>query len=102
MRVAEQVVRTGPFGRKLRLRVDLHGVSVFGPRDHTLIRWEWIEDLEVGDGVTVRSATSEVNFPRRAFGLSPDALARLLREAASIEQRPEVIARLGAGGRSLG
>ncbi len=49
-RVAEHRFRPRPFARPLRLRVDLHGVSLFPPRgDRTLIRWEWIEAIEVDD-----------------------------------------------------
>ena len=36
-RVAEDVVRRRPFGRPVRLRVDLHGVSVLGPGDEMFI-----------------------------------------------------------------
>jgi hypothetical protein len=97
-RVAEQIVRPRRLGPKVLLRVDLHGVSRFGPRSghHTLIRWEWIEDIVVGDGVNVRSAGDTVNFPPGAFGLEPAELAERLRAARGIEQRTDVIASLNA------
>ena len=91
-RVAEWHVRTRPLRPKLKLRVDLHGVSVFGPRrERTLIRWEWMEDITAGDGVTVRSANAEVHLPDGAFGLGTDDLAEKLRQARSITRRPDVI-----------
>ncbi|MDQ4142962.1 MAG: hypothetical protein M3198_04315 [Actinomycetota bacterium] len=94
-RVAEQLVRTRLFGPKLRLRVDLHGVSVFGPGDErTLIRWEWIREVSCGDGVVVRSDSAEVHLPSGAFGMDAEELAHHLEEARSIERRPEVIASL--------
>jgi len=97
-RVAEEVVRPRRLGPKVLLRVDLHGVSRFGPKSgrHTLIRWEWIEDIAVDAGVTVRSAGETVNFPPGAFGLEPTELAERLRAARGIEQRPDVIASLNA------
>lgn len=100
-RVAEDAVRIRRFGPKLRVRVDLHGVSTFGPGEqHTLIRWEWIEDIAVDVGVRVRSANAEIELPPRAFGLRPDDLAQRLRQACSIERRPRVIAELnGFSGR---
>ncbi len=94
-RVAEHRFRPRLFARKLRLRVDLHGVSLFPPGgDHTLIRWEWIEDISVEDGVVVRSANATVTFPPGAFGLSPEALAERLRAARSITERPDVLGEL--------
>ena len=97
-RVAEEVVRPRRLGPKVLLRVDLHGVSRFGPKSgrHTLIRWEWIEDIAVDAGVTVRSAGDTVNFPPGAFGLEPTELAERLTAARGIEQRPDVIASLNA------
>ena len=94
-RVAEHVLRSRPFGPKLRFRVDLHGVSVYrakGP--HTLIRWEWIEEIRVDGGVVVRSATSEITLPAGAFGLDPAALAERLQQAGAVHRRAEVIAEL--------
>lgn len=78
------------------LRVDLHGVSVFGRGGHHLVRWEWIEAITVGDGVTVRSASDEVALPAGAFRLPPAQLAERLEAARSIDRRPEVIASLTA------
>lgn len=96
-RVAEQVVRARRLGAKKVVRVDLHGVSVFGRKDadHQLIRWERIEsiDLDAG-GVVVRSARTEIRLPSRAFGLEPADLAERLGAARSMEARPEVIAGL--------
>lgn len=91
-------MRSRRLGPKVLLRVDLHGVSRFGPKSgrHTLIRWEWIEDIAVDSGVTVRSAGETVNFPPGAFGLEPTELAERLRAARGIEQRPDVIASLNA------
>ena len=95
-RVAEQVVRTRFLGPKLRLRVDLHGVSVFGPGDQrTLIRWERIQDIRAGHGVAVRSETAEITLPPGASGLEPQDLAGRLAAPCSPESRPEVIAQLG-------
>lgn len=91
-------MRTSRFARKKKLRVDLHGISVFGPGDqHTLIRWEWITDITVGTGVLVRSHNAEIRFTEGAFGLPPADLAALLRRARSIEYRGEVIGRLTQG-----
>ena len=98
-RSAEHKLRSGLFGPRLRLRVDLHGVSMFGPNDqHKLIRWEWIDTITVDKGVVVRSTSDELRFPRRAFELSPDVLAQRLEEARSINRRPEVIGQLLSGG----
>jgi hypothetical protein len=94
-RVAEDAIRLRRFGPKLRVRVDLHGVSTFGPGDqHSLIRWEWIEDIAVDRGVRVRSANAEIELPPRAFGLPPGELAQRLRDACSIERRPRIIGEL--------
>ena len=96
LRAAEHMVRSSPFGPKLRLRVDLHGVSVFGPGDErTLIRWEWIEHIAVGRGVEVRSANSEIALPPGAFGVPPQTLCQLLEDARSLEARADVIEQLG-------
>lgn len=95
-RVAEHVVRSRRFGPKILCRVDLHGVSVFGPGDaHTAIRWEWIEAISVeSGGVHVKSAKEAVMLPSGAFGFEPDALAKRLEEARSITRRPEIIGEL--------
>ena len=93
--VAEHQVRSGRFRPKQRVRVDLHGVSVFGPGPHrTLIRWEWVETISVEGGVVVRSADDRLTLPPGAFGLAPDALAAELERARSIVHRPDVIGSL--------
>lgn len=97
-RVADFVVRRRRFGPKVTLRVDLHGVSTFGPGDQrALIRWEWITDISVAEGVVVRSSKERVEFPPGSFGMAPAALAERLEEARSIEHRTDVIAGLNAG-----
>ncbi len=94
-RVAEDVIRTRWFGRKVRVRVDLHGVSVFGPGDErVLIRWEWVQGISVRDGVVVTSDRAEIAIPAGAFGLTPDALGAALRRAQALDARPDVIAAL--------
>jgi hypothetical protein len=93
-------MRPKRFGSKVLLRVDLHGVSHFGPGDsRTLIRWEWIESIAVdeNDGVVVRSATEEVVLPSGAFGLASDTLAAQLEGAQSIRDRSEIIGQLAGG-----
>jgi hypothetical protein len=100
-RVAEEMVPAGPSGTQVRLRVDLHGISVFGPAgERTLIRWEWIQDIEVDDAVHVRSAGSTLTLPSGAFGLTPPRLAERLQAAQSLHDRADIIEELGAGGRS--
>ena len=98
-RVAEHVVRGRLFGPKRLLRVDLHGVSMFGAGDEkALIRWEWVEAVVVERGsVVVRSADEAITIPSGSFGLSPATLAGELELARNIRTRPDVIARLGAG-----
>jgi hypothetical protein len=94
-RVVEHVLRSRPFGPKLRLRVDLHGISMFPAKSrHTLIRWEWIEDIAVEGGVVVRSATEEIRLPAGAFGRAPRDLAERLRAAGAITSRADVISEL--------
>lgn len=96
-RVAEHVVRGRFFGPRRLFRVDLHGVSVFAAGDERcLVRWEWVESIEVepGAGVVVRSATDRIALPAGAFGLTSEALAAELERARSITARSEVIARL--------
>ncbi len=97
-RVAECEVRTKRFGPKLRFRVDLHGVSVFGPgNEHLLIRFEWLETITVEEGAAVvRSLYDEIRFPPGAFGLDPDTLAQRLEEARSIHRRADIIGQLTA------
>lgn len=100
-RIAEQEIRRRRFGPRVRLRVDLHGVSVFGPGNrHHAIRWEWIEDISSGDAVVVRSANDAVTIPAGTFGLAPSALAEKLETARSIVRRPDVIAELSGGAAS--
>jgi hypothetical protein len=95
--VAEHVVRRRPFGRRQRLRIDLHGVSVFGPGDHhQVIRWEWVESIVVADGVVVAGGGHEIALPAGAFGLEPSVLAERLRAAGSLEYRTDVIGQLSA------
>ncbi len=94
-RVAEDLVRPRRFGPKVVMRVDLHGVSMLGPgEERTMIRWEWVEAIEVDSDVTVRSATDEVCFPKGSFGIDAPALAHRLQEARSIDSRTEAIAAL--------
>lgn len=98
-RVAEHVFRTRRWGPRQRLRVDLHGVSVFGPGDRqVLIRWEWVEAIasEASAGVTVSSGSEVITLPPGAFGFDPVELAAELEEARSIVHRPDVIGRLNA------
>lgn len=95
-RVAEHVVRGRLFGPDRLLRVDLHGVSAFGAGDErALIRWEWVEAIEVVKGaVTVRSADESIALPDGSFGLPLEELAAELERARSIERRSDVIVRL--------
>jgi len=98
-RVAEHVVRKRLFGARQLLRVDLHGVSLFGAGDEkALIRWEWVEGIEVAHGsVVVRSASDTIVLPPGAFGLGAEALADELLRARSIQDRSDVIHRLSGG-----
>lgn len=84
----------------VRVRVDLHGVSIFGPGDRrTLIRWEAITSIEAANGVVVRSQGAELTIPPRAFGVDPPQLASRLEAAKSIVDRPDVIGELSERGR---
>lgn len=98
MRVAEHVMRSHMFGPRIRFRVDLHGVSCFGPgEDRTLIRWEWVDTIAVEEGsVVVTSSKDRVTFPSGAFGFAAPDLAQRLEAARSITRRPEVIGELQA------
>ena len=89
-------MRTRRFGPKVLYRVDLHGVSTFGPGDQrTLIRWEWMEAISVEDDtVVVTSANDRVVLPSGVFGFEPQPLAQRLEEARSITRRPEIIGEL--------
>ncbi len=88
------------FGPRQLLRVDLHGVSLFGAGDEkVLIRWEWVEGIDIDRGsVHVRSATDTIDMPAGAFGLDAGALAGELLRARSIQDRSDVIRRLSGGG----
>jgi hypothetical protein len=105
-RVAEHVVRGRLFGPSRLLRVDLHGVSEFGAGDErALIRWEWVEAIEVEKGsVLVRGAEESILMPSGAFGMAAEELASELERARAIHNRSDVIARLttDAGGEEDG
>ena len=98
-RVAEHVVRRRLFGPKQLLRVDLHGVSMFGAGDEkSLIRWEWVEAIEADrSGVVVRSADEAILLPGGSFGMVPKDLADELERARNIRVRSDVIRRLSEG-----
>jgi hypothetical protein len=98
-RVAEHVVRGRLFGPKRLLRVDLHGVSEFGAGDErALIRWEWVEGIEIERGsVVVRAAEESIVLPDGAFGLGVRELAEELEKARGITDRSDVIRRLSSG-----
>ena len=87
------------FGPKRLLRVDLHGVSAFGAgEERALIRWEWVEAIEVErDSVVVRAAEETIVMPSGAFGLGAEDLAEELERARAITNRSDVIGRLGEG-----
>lgn len=102
-RVAEHTTATGLLRRRqLLVRVDLHGVSTFGPGDeHTLIRWERIEDIVSSPGgVEVVTSAGRLQLPPAAFGLSVDALVVQLRRAADPDERGVVIDELAVAGGS--
>jgi hypothetical protein len=103
-RVAEHVVRGRLFGPKRLLRVDLHGVSAFGAGDErALIRWEWVEAIEVERGsVVVRGGEDTIVLPSGAFGLDAKELAAQLEQARAITSRSDVIRRLSVGGADEG
>lgn len=92
-RSVEETVRAGRFGPTLRLRIDLHGVSSFGPGRHrALIRWEWIEKVASHPhGVVVTSNRDKIVLPSGVFGLEPAALAERLERAGSIFMRADII-----------
>jgi hypothetical protein len=75
-------------------------VSAFGAGgDRALIRWEWVDAIVVERGsVVVRSSDSEIELPSGCFGLPPEELAEQLEQARAIQNRPDVIRRLSAGG----
>ena len=98
-RVVEEMFRTGRFGPRVRLRVDLHGVSTFGPGEHhEVIRWEWIESVAADHrGVTVTSHNGKIVLPPGVFGLESEQLAHLLTEAGSIFKRGDALEEIGRG-----
>lgn len=98
-RVVEQVIKPGRSSVQIRVRVDLHGVSTFGPGSHhSVIRWEWIKEITADPhGVTVSSANCTIVLPAGVFGLAPDALAERLTEAGSIFVRGDVLEALAQG-----
>jgi hypothetical protein len=98
-RVAEHVFRGRPFGPKRLIRVDLHGVSMFAAGDvRALIRWEWVEGIDVEKGVVVvRSADETITIPSGCFGMGPKELAGELEQARDILARSDVIRRLSGG-----
>ncbi len=98
-RVAEHVVRGRLFGPTRLVRVDLHGVSEFGEEEeHTLLRWEWVEAIEVDrESVVVRGGESSILLPSGAFGLQAKDLAEELERARGIQNRSDVIGRLSGG-----
>lgn len=99
--VAEDQVRARRFGKAQRVRVDLHGISIFGgPSERTLIRWEWIDSISPeSSGVVVGSKAATLTLPKGAFGLAPSELAARLQSARSIVERPDVIGSLLSTGR---
>ena len=87
------------FGPRRLLRVDLHGVSEFaGGDEHTLVRWEWIEAIELDrDSVVVRGGQETIVLPSGAFGLPANELVQELEQARGIQSRSDVIGRLSGG-----
>lgn len=104
--MAETVVRSGVFGRSLRVRVELHGVSIIGPGDERqVMRWEWVDSITPGaGGVVVAGDGKQLVVPTGAFGLSSAVLAGLLRRAGDIDERVAVMDELNgvAGDTPLG
>ncbi len=95
--MAEDTVRLRRLGPKVKVRVDLHGVSLTGPGDsRNFVRWEWMEEITAGDGVVVRSDRGELRIPSGAFGLRAPDLAQRLRAAREIDRRTDVIGGLVA------
>lgn len=95
-RVAETVVRKRLLGRPVRVRVELHGVSLHGPGDQRqIMRWEWIDSVDaVAGGVLVAGDGKQLLVPAGAFGLATTDLAHLLRQAGDIDERITVMDRL--------
>ncbi|MFN2388791.1 MAG: hypothetical protein ABR575_04195 [Actinomycetota bacterium] len=96
-RVVETEVKTRRFARPLRVRIDLHGVSTGAPGSRRVIRWEWIESIDVRkDGLVIRASRGAIELPDGTFGLESERLAELLEAARAIERRADVIGRLSA------
>ncbi|MGH9121136.1 MAG: hypothetical protein ACRDYC_04200 [Acidimicrobiales bacterium] len=99
-RVVEEIVEYDD-STVVRMRVDLHGCSTFGPKegDHTVLRWEWISEITAGeDGVVIAADSDglgEIFFPAGLFGMPADQLGELLRLALSIVNRGDVLDELG-------
>ncbi|MGQ0745058.1 MAG: hypothetical protein ACT4OS_12160 [Acidimicrobiales bacterium] len=94
--VAEHLVRSRWGAPLTRVRVDLHGVSVFGSGgERALLRWEWITTIEADpSGVVVGSEATNLTLPPGSFNLPGPELAERLGRARSIVDRPEVIGTL--------
>lgn len=77
-------------------------MSSFGAGgEKVLIRWEWVEGIDVDRGaVVVRSATDTIRLPAGSFGLAAVGLADELGRARSIQDRSDAIRRLS--GASVG
>lgn len=91
-RVAADTVRLRRFGPKVSVRIDLHGVSLTGPKgDRSFVRWEWMEEISVAKGVLVRSGRGDLLLPPGTFRIPSEDLAQQLRIGRSIEHRTEVI-----------
>jgi hypothetical protein len=97
--VVEAMIREGRFGPVRRLRIDLHGISTFGPgRHHSLIRWERLCELSAdAHGVTASSPTAQIVLPAGLFGCNPVELSEKLEHARSIFERADVLAELSGG-----
>lgn len=74
-------------------------MSAFGAgEERALIRWEWVEAIEVDrDSVVVRGAEETIVMPSGSFGLGAGDLAEELERARGIQNRSDVIGRLGEG-----
>jgi hypothetical protein len=72
---------------------------MFGAGDaKALIRWEWIEGIEVERaGVVIRSADESITLPDGSFGLAARELAAELERGRSIRTRSDVIRHLSGG-----
>lgn len=69
-----------------------------GGEEHTLLRWEWVEAIEIERGsVVVRGGDEAIVLPSGAFGLEAEELAEELQEAMGIRTRSDVISRLSGG-----